>query len=586
MISFETLSLRNFLSYGNNTTVFNLKRTGTTLIVGEDLDNTSNGAGANGVGKSTLINAVTYALYDKPVSDISKDNLVNNINLKNMEVTLEYIGEDGTRYKIHRTRKMKAGAAGNNVYFYINDEDKTLDSAAATNAAIEKTIGVPYELFVRIIVFSAAHNPFLNLKTEEQKDIIEELFGLTTISQKADDLKKIIKDDEAKINIKQAKITAIENELERHDVQIVNARKRVDAWRDSNAATIITLQDKLKKIDGIDFVVQQDLHNTIGSMNKRLSDALGAQRMTERAIAELTKQRNKEETDLKHLRDAKCPYCLQQFTNAQDKIAKCEELVVTYNTELELLGQDLETGVADVSLITQSIKELKAQIVVDDLEDLIKVRNESDNITNEIAKLSRSTNPFNEPLQELLDMKLDKVDYTEINKLARDVEHQKFLLKLLTKKDSFIRKNLVNKNLPFLNSKLQHYLTLLGLPHRVVFTKEMLATISQFGRPLNFGNLSAGQRARVNFALSMAFRDVLQDLHPKINICMLDEVLDIGLDSVGVVAAAKLVKQKAREDNICMFVISHRDEVSSIFDTKMIVQMSKGFSYLVDDVTR
>ena len=97
MIEFSLLSLRNFLSYGNNTTIFDLRRPGTTLIVGENLDNTSDGQGANGVGKSTIVNAIAYALYDKPVSDISKDNLVNNINNKNMEVTLEYVGDDGVQ---------------------------------------------------------------------------------------------------------------------------------------------------------------------------------------------------------------------------------------------------------------------------------------------------------------------------------------------------------------------------------------------------------------------------------------------------------------------------------------------------------
>lgn len=586
MIEFAQLSLRNFLSYGNNTTVFDLKRSGTTLIVGEDLDNTSNGAGANGVGKSTLINAIAYALYDKPVSDISKDNLVNNINQKNMEVTLEYIGDDGVQYKIHRTRKMKAGAAGNNVYFYINGEDKTLDSAAATNDAIEKTIGIPYDLFVRIIVFSASHNPFLNLKTEEQKSIIEELFGLTTISQKADLLKKVIKETESKIEIKQAKLSTIEKEHERHDIQIENAKKRVTTWKATNNATIESLREKLARIDGVDFDLQQNLHTTLNGMKVRLSDALGAQRISERAIKEVAKLKGKEEEDLYHLRDAKCPYCLQQYTDAQAKITECESKIREFADELLLLDKDLIDAIDDVALVTQSIKDLKAQIVVDDIEELINVRNESVNIQKQIIDLTNASNPFDDPLQELLDIKLEAIDYSDINKLTNEVDHQKFLLKLLTKKDSFVRKALLNKNLPFLNSKLQHYLTLLGLPHRVEFTKEMAATISQFGRSLNFGNLSAGQRARVNFALSMAFRDVLQNLHPKINICMLDEVLDFGLDSVGVVAAAKLVKQKAREENICMFVISHRDEVSSIFDSKMVVQMSKGFSYIIDDNTR
>lgn len=586
MIEFSLLSLRNFLSYGNNTTIFDLRRPGTTLIVGENLDQTSDGAGANGVGKSTIVNAIAYALYDKPVSDISKDNLVNNINNKNMEVTLEYVGDDGAQYKIHRFRKMKAGAEGNGVHFYMNGKDVTPDSVAATNEAIERTIGIPYELFVRIIVFSASHNPFLSLKTDEQKGIIEELFGLTAISQKADLLKKQIKDTEGRISIQQVKIDAASEAKERHLVQIENAKRRVNLWSDQNTNAINALKDKLTKIEGVDFDVQQDLHNTLASSQKRLNEALDMQRMSDRAIRELAKRKAKLEADLTHLADAQCPYCLQHYADAEAKVIETKTQIADIDTELDTLDAELEVIEREVATVSVAIKDIKSQIVVDDIEELLNVKNESDNIHRKIKELETAVNPHLEQLQDFLDEKLDTVDFTSINELTREKEHQQFLLKLLTKKDSFIRKALLNKNLPLLNTKLQHYITMLGLPHRVEFTKEMSATISQFGRKLDFGNLSQGQRARVNFALSMAFRDVLQNLHPKINICMLDEVLDFGLDSVGVIAAAKLVKQKARDENVCMFVISHRDEVSTIFDKRMVIQMSKQFSYVVDEMVR
>ena len=120
----------------------------------------------------------------------------------------------------------------------------------------------------------------------------------------------------------------------------------------------------------------------------------------------------------------------------------------------------------------------------------------------------------------------------------------------------------------------------LGLRHTVEFTHEMTAKISQFGRTLDFGNLSAGQRARVNLALSLSFSDVLQKLHSTINIQLFDEVLDIGLDAVGIQLAAKLLKQKAKTEESSMYIISHRDEVGSMFDHKMIIQLIKGFSYI------
>jgi len=125
---------------------------------------------------------------------------------------------------------------------------------------------------------------------------------------------------------------------------------------------------------------------------------------------------------------------------------------------------------------------------------------------------------------------------------------------------------------------LQKYLSDLDLPHQVEFTHEMTASISRFGHPMDFGNLSNGQRARVNLALSFAFRDVLQSMHEFVNICMLDEVLDVGLDAVGVQAAARMLKRKARDEKLALYIISHRDEIDSAFDRKMIVQMEGGFS--------
>ncbi len=108
----------------------------------------------------------------------------------------------------------------------------------------------------------------------------------------------------------------------------------------------------------------------------------------------------------------------------------------------------------------------------------------------------------------------------------------------------------------------------------------MTAKISEFGNEMEFGNLSGGQRARVNLALSFAFRDVLQSMHDHVNVCILDEVLDVGLDTIGVTAAAKMLKRKARDEKLAIYIISHRDEIDSAFDRKIIVQRSGRFSSL------
>lgn len=584
MIKFTSITIKNFLSYGSVPTTIILNRPGTTLVVGENLDDTSAGCGGNGVGKTVLLNALTYAVYDKPVSNISKDKLVNNINQKNMEVVVEFVKDQKT-YMIKRARKTKAGAAGNHVHLYEGGKDITPDSVGNTNSLITKIMGIPYELFVRIVTFSATHTPFLDLPVRShyaanQTDIIEELFDLKTLSEKAVILKEQIKEKEQSLELQKVKVTQLEKEHQRHEKQLESAANRVLNWQQQNLKEIEDIETKLKKIANINFEEQSKLHEQLAEQDANLKEAISNLQKAEKNIRTLKTNLKKVESELVHLRDAQCPYCLQPYEDADEKIAEKKKAADELSDKVNSAENDLTSAENDVEKVAGEHKHVKEQITITNIKELIDIRSKQDHYKNRLTELRKASNPFVEPLQELESVELESVDMSKINELTKFVEHQKFLLKLLTKKDSFVRKALLNKNIPFLNQRLQHYLTQLGLSHTVEFTHEMTANISQFGKHMDFGNLSNGQQARVNIALSFAFRDVLQNMHDHINVCMLDEVLDVGLDSIGVQAAARMLKHKARDEELSMYIISHRDEIDSAFDHKMTVQMSKGFSYV------
>lgn len=587
-ITFKSLTMRNFLSYGAKTTLINLDRGGTTLILGEDLDNVASGIGGNGVGKTVIINALVYALYDKPLSDISKDNLVNNINKKNMEVTLDF-DTNNKHYHIQRVRKEKVGAAGNWVKLTEDGKDITPDNVIHTNALIEQIIGIPYDLFIRIVAISANHVPFLDLRVRHptepnQTDIIEELFNLKTLSINAVILKKEINATDASIKFNKVRIEQLEKEHERHANQITSAETRVVAWVKSNRAEIKSIKTKLKAVENVDIDTQQLLITNQNELTDELNNTENRLKELEREILILTNEQTKIEKELTHLVDDKCPYCLQDLKDAKKRIVNCRKVIDTtreaINTELE--PERFELILTSEKLCKQ-IAELDEQIVVSNIEELIDISGKTTSLEKEMDNLKTAENPFIEPLEELQDFELDPIDLETINELTELSTHQKFLWKLLTKKDSFVRKALLNKNIPFLNSRLTHYLKDLGLPHNVEFTHEMTAQISQFGRTMDFGNLSNGQRARVNLALAFAFRDVLENIHGRINVCMLDEFLDVGLDAVGQQAAARMLKQKSRDENISLYIISHIADFESVFDQRMIVQLSKGFSYINEE---
>jgi len=369
----------------------------------------------------------------------------------------------------------------------------------------------------------------------------------------------------------------------RHSDQIKSAKKRVVAWETNNQQDIKELTATLSKVANVDIEAQRKLHDRLTEVEAELNTSLEAQRKIEKGMSSFYKKQVAIEEELEHLKDQKCPYCLQKYEDAEQKINECEESIQTYIEKIDELSSGRDMMEKQVAKLSKKHKLIKNKITVPNLEELLEIKNQSSTLESKLDELENAINPFIEPLEELEDVKLDDIGYNEINKLTVHLDHQKFLLKLLTKKDSFVRKVLLNKNIPFLNSRLQQYLLDLGLPHTVEFTHQLTAEISQFGRPMDFGNLSNGQRARVNLALSFAFRDVLQNLHTRINICMLDEVLDVGLDAVGVQNAARMLKRKGRDDNLSLYIISHRDEIDSAFENTMTIQMTKGFSYIKED---
>jgi DNA repair exonuclease SbcCD ATPase subunit len=155
------------------------------------------------------------------------------------------------------------------------------------------------------------------------------------------------------------------------------------------------------------------------------------------------------------------------------------------------------------------------------------------------------------------------------------------LLKLLTNKDSFLRRRIINKTIPFLNDRINEYTRKLGLPHIVRFDADMSCTVTEFGRELDFGNLSAGEKKRVNTALALAFRDVLHHMHAKTNLLLIDE-LDGALDSAGIDAIIRILKEKSRDEELGIYVISHHPNIQGRLDRTMIIQKTHGFSTITD----
>ena len=163
-------------------------------------------------------------------------------------------------------------------------------------------------------------------------------------------------------------------------------------------------------------------------------------------------------------------------------------------------------------------------------------------------------------------------------------EHQEFLQKLLTNKDSFIRKRIIDQNLSYLNARLSFYLDKIGLPHTVTFLNDLSVEITELGRELDFDNLSRGERNRLILSLSWSFRDVYESLYDPINLLFIDELIDSGMDASGVESSLAILKKMSREQNKSIWLVSHKDELAGRVNNIMTVTKENGFTSYGTDV--
>ena len=224
MITLKNITLRNFLSVGSVTQAVNLDNQELTLILGDNLDLGGDGA-RNGTGKTTLIQAVSYALYGTALNNIKQNNLINRTNSKGMLVTLDFEA-NGVEYRIERGRKT------NLLRFFVdgvNEEDNEAQGEnKETQLVIEKIIGMSSTMFRNVVALNTYTQPFLSMSQSQQRDIIEQLLGITLLSEKAEKIKIVIKQNKEDIQHEQLKVQAIEEANKRIEEQINSLKSRED----------------------------------------------------------------------------------------------------------------------------------------------------------------------------------------------------------------------------------------------------------------------------------------------------------------------------------------------------------------------
>lgn len=684
MIVIKNLTLKNFLSIGQVTQAIDFNRTDLTLILGENLDLGGDGA-RNGTGKTTIIQGLSYALFGTAINQIKKDNLINRTNGKAMVATVDF-SVRGIDYRIVRGRKP------NILKFYVNNQEQsagegTDDSqgdSRETQDAIERVLCMTPDMFRQIVALNTYNEPFLAMKVSDQRNIIEQLLGITLLSEKAEAIKELNKQTKDNIQQEEYRVRGLEEANRRIQEQIDSLRKRQRLWtakRDEDLAKFVGEYDALAAID---ITAELQAHRDLADYNAKLAqleryNALLARRTAwqqkhdgayiqlERELAELqkiditaelashehlltysqlvkdaadharnlkrshddcanwSKQAQKLTEEIHELQEHRCYACGQEFHDAKHaevlskKQSQLTEAETNYNatltewqglkdnpvvvperptthykTQAEALQhsnsiasvqQRMTDNRAEADPYADQLAESAVTVSgkpprthYDTEEEAIKHSGRVSTLLEQIANKHTEQDPYAEQITEMESKGIQTVNFDEINRLTRLLQHQEYLLDLLTNKKSFVRKRIIEQNLSYLNARLTHYLDKMGLPHQVVFQNDLSVEITELGRELDFDNLSRGERNRLILGLSFAFRDVWENLYSPINVLFVDELIDNGLDTIGVENSIALLKDMTRRRHKSIWLVSHRDELTNRVSSVLKVIKEGGFT--------
>lgn len=706
MLRFKYIEMRNFLSYGNVTQRVDLECSPLTIILGLNNDATGNESEEetrNGVGKSSVIQALNFVLYGKSVANkIKVGNLINKTNKKNCEVTLVF-EKDGVQYTIIRKR------GPTDLIFMVGDTryEETVDEAQGDNRdsqdAITSVIGMSQDLFTQIVTITTSVESFLELPAGKQRQLIEELLTITQLSEKAEKLKEMLKQIKEAISREQFRVETVEAsnqkilqsislleqqaadyntnqrkrmveinttlstlqsvdiEKEKRDQELVRtitehnkkseqlilqlkqAQQRTANWKQQQVQKINDTKNAITQLSAIDIEQELANHESLAlwyQLSTILDNNNAEQLRLERDEAACAKRANKHDSEIKRLTaqleqaySAECPTCggllsddkhtsvvtdlktrieaeelilskemaelalienkinaidhfelpikpVTQYTNANDAYQHRANVEALHSSVDVLVNEESPYLLQEQELLSQQV-DLIVDIPTTVYANAAQVyQHESavEQLTAERLKIESSINPYDNQIDTLKENSLQDVNYDELNRMRKTQEHQEFLVKLLTDKNSFVRKRIIDQNLGFLNQRLQVYMEKSGSQHNVLFMNDLTVAITKMGDDYDFDNLSRGEKNRVIIALSIAFRDMFESLNFGVNTLMIDEILDNGLDKAGTNACYKMLNDLSNQHDKNCFLITHREELQSRCENIMMVIMENGFT--------
>jgi DNA repair exonuclease SbcCD ATPase subunit len=450
MLTIKELTVKNFMSVGNQAQAINFANKSLVLVIGENMDLGGDDAGArNGTGKTTIINALSYVFFGEALTNIRRDNLVNKTNEKGMLVSVKFVKNNIT-YTIERGRKPQI------FRFYANDIEQNLESNEAqgenreTQQEINRLMGMTHAMFKNIIALNTYTQPFLSTKQAEQREIIEQLLGITLLSQKADLLKEKQKATKQLLTEEKLMIDARLSSNEKIQESIESLKIRSNAWSKQKDDDIKNFNEAIAELEKVDIKQELEAHKRLQKHNENYIKLLSLQK--EKAYHEdsYTKAKNtvdKTVSDLEFAEQQKCPTCEQELhddkhTHLVDKLKTTLTESREYTSKLESDLVKIQQGIDDIGDLGNT-----PDTYYDTIDEAYNHKGSLKDLKRQLEQTEKKEDVYAEQIEEMQRKAIQKIDYTKANELEDLHRHQEFLYKLLTAKDSFIRTRIIEQNL-------------------------------------------------------------------------------------------------------------------------------------------
>ena len=566
MIIFETIRYKNFLSSGNNFTEIKLNSHGNNVIIGK-----------NGAGKSTILDALTFVLFNKPFRKINKPQLVNTINGKDCCVEVEFsIGKKS--YKIIRSMKP------NKFEVYVDGEMMNQDAAAADQQkTLEQTIlKLNYKSFTQIVVLgSSTFVPFMQLPLASRRDIIEDLLDIQVFSTMNSNLKDRMKQVNDDIRFKDKDLELVKHRIESQEDLIRELETQSDNL-------IKHKRDKIDKLLSQSEDITADNTQITEYIETRKSDLIDCDKLVKKydSLKEFkvkfkTKLSNLNKELLFYSNNDSCPTCKQHIDSEfkESKINKNKESI----SETEKAWGVLDTQISDVKDQIDQFKEISNDIrsrysAIDKNNGIINhINRQIKDLESEIRSITDSKNNSSkehEQLKELQEQKLAHEQTLFLHKETKDY----FNVAANLLKDTGIKTRIIKRYLPVMNKLINQYLQQMDFFVNFTLSESFEETIkSRYRDDFSYSSFSEGEKSRIDIALMLTWRSVAKLKNSvDTNLLILDEIFDSSLDSTGTDELSYILRNFTNDLNL--FIISHREHMVEKFDRVLKFDKVKNFS--------